>query len=228
MLGQIIYSANGRGRMRLEEVNTYGLRVLRVQVDPDSCWAKHRLQKASRFFRRSGVRRVLVPDGFEGWAALEKQGLHRVDPVRFLRAQAAPLTLAALRRRAQEPGRCAVALRGIRVDRDVVNAAEELCLQVRDVCISVVRGGQELSDHLRWEYGAAVCPDHPAVSAAVRFDPRTGEQGVVVLDLFSPQPSLGGGGITLSGINQTETELLPLLAALWEVGKVQKRDLEFT
>lgn len=201
---------------------------MRAKVDPEGYWAKRRIQKVSRLFCRSGVRRVLVPNGFEEWAALEKHGLRRVDPVGFLRAQAAPLAIAALRRQGREPGCCAVALRGIRVDRDVANAAEELCLQVRDVCISVVRGGQELSDYLRWEYGAAVCPDHPAVGAAVRFDPRTGKQGEAVLDLFAPKVSLSGGRVTLLGVNPTETEVLPLIAALWEVGKVQKRDLEFT
>ena len=228
MLGQIVYSSNRGGKVRLEEGNAHGLRVLRAEVDPEGYWAKRRIQKASRMFRRSGVRRVLVPDGFEAWELLEQKGLRRVDPVFFLRAQAAPLTLAALRRREQDPRHCAVALRGVRADRDVVNAAEELCLQVRDVCISVVKGGQELRDHLRWEYGAAVCPDHPEVAAAVRYDPRTGQQGGVVMDLFAPEPCLCGGGIALPAAKPTETEVLPLLAALWEIGKVQTRDLEFT
>ena len=228
MLGQIVYSTGSCGRLRLEEGSIHGRPVLRAKVDPEGYWAKHRLQKAGRLLGRSGVRRVLVPEGFEGWAALEKQGLRRVEPVGFLRAQAAPLTLAALRRREREPERCAVALRSVRADRDVVNAAQELCLQVKDVCISVVRGGEELSEHLRWEYGAAVCPDHPTVAAAVRFDARTGRQGEMVLDLFAPKADLCGGGIALSGINGAETELLPLLAALWEAGKVRKSDLEFT
>ena len=228
MLGQIVYSAGKYGRLRLEESNTHGLWVLRVGLEPDGYWAKHRLKKAARLLRRAGVRRVLVPDGFEGWETLGRSGLCRVDPAPFLRAQAAALTLAALRRHSWAPERCAVALRSVRADRDVVNAAEELCPQVKDVCISVMRGGQELSDYLRWEYGAAVCPDHTGVAAAVRFDPRTWEQGGIVLDLFAPQPDLCGGGISLLGMEQTETQPLPLLAALWEVGKVEKRDLEFT
>ena len=228
MLGQIVYSTQGHGRLYLEEATVHGLPMLRAAIDPGSCWAKHRLKKAGKLLGRAGVRRVLVPQGFAEWEVLEKFSLRRVDPMPFFKAHAAPLAVAELRRQGREPGQCAVALRAIRTDREVVQAAQELCAQVRDVCISVPKGGAQLSDRLRWEYGVAVRPDYGCVPAAVRFDSRTWDQGAAVVDLFPPGPDLQSIQVRLKGLNETENEHFPLLAALWEGGKVKKDDLEFT
>lgn len=228
MLGQIVYSTQGRGRLRLEEVSLCGLPVLQVKVDPEGRWGRHRLKKVGKLLARSGTRRVLVPEGFAQWELLERYALRRVDPMPFLRAHAADLAVAALRRQGDQPEQCAVALRAVRTDRDVVRAAQELCTQVRDVCISVPKGGGQLSDRLRWEFGVAVRPDFGCVPAAVRFDSRTWDRANTVVDLFPPGPDSEHTWVRLKGLDGVETEHFPLLAALWEGGKVQRSDLEFT
>ena len=228
MLGQIVYCGRDQGRLRLERAVAAGLPVLQVRVDPDRFWAKGRVKRAGRLLARAGAARVLVPEGFSYWPELERSGLRRVDPFPFLRGHAAQLAVSALRRRGETPEKCAVALRGGRVDRDLARAAQELCPQVRDICISAPRGREELEKHLRWELGVAVCPDFEGVPAAVRFDANTWDRGGTVLDLFPPQPELGQVEIRLSGLKVGETEYFPMLTALWEAGKVEKSDLEFT
>jgi hypothetical protein len=49
-----------------------------------------------------------------------------------------------------------------------------------------------------------------------------------VLDLFPPAPGLDGVQVRLILENQEEIMPFDLLCALWEAGKVQKCDLEFT
>lgn len=59
-----------------------------------------------------------------------------------------------LRREGIPPHQGTVALRGRRVDRDMVRAAEFLCSRVRDVAVSAPVGGGELAAWLRREFGA--------------------------------------------------------------------------
>ncbi|MCI8870031.1 MAG: hypothetical protein HFF39_05735 [Lawsonibacter sp.] len=226
MLGQIVYQAGARPR--LERAQAGGLRVLRAELDPEGFWGERRLRRAARLLARAGAVRVLVPRGFDRWEALERQGLRRVDPLPFLRAHAAVLAVAALRKAGQDPARCAVALRGERAGRDLERAAHQLCALVREVCVSAPRGGEALSGTLRWEYGVAVRPDFAEVPAAVRFDPGTWAAGGAVLDLFPPSPCLGPVGVSLPGLEAGDGDPLCLLAALWEAGKVDGGALEFT
>ena len=79
---------------------------------------------------------MLVPEGFAAWPLLERYGLRRVDPVPFLRAHAAPLTLALLAHMGVPPQQACVALRGREVDRSMVQAAQVLCPQVREIAVS--------------------------------------------------------------------------------------------
>ena len=226
MLGQIVYRTGARPRV--ERAQAGGLSVLRAELDPEGYWGKRRLRRAARLLARAGAVRVLVPRGFSGWEALEAHGLRRVDPLPFLRAHAAPMAVAALERAGRDPARCAVALRGERAGRDLERAARQLCPQVREVCVSAPRGGEALCGALRWEYGMAVRPDFAGVGAAVRFDSGTWDAGDAVLDLFPPSPGLGPLRVGLPGLDPGDGELLCLLAALWEAGKVDSGALEFT
>lgn len=228
MLGQIVFSAGKRGNGALEETSLHGLSVLRVAVDPDGFWAGHRLHRAGKKLARAGVRRVLVPEEFRHWEKLENWGLGPVDPCPFLQANAASLSVAALRGSGRVPERSSVALRALKADRMVVMAAEELCAQVREVCIAAPRGGEALSRRLRWEYGMAVLPDRKDVSGAVRFAPETWEAGECVLNLFREGLGENRVSITVPGLKNHETGRIFLLAALWEGGKLKKGDLEFT
>lgn len=228
MVGQIIYRVQRGGGLLVEETSLRGLHILRLGLDPDSMWMKRSVKRAGRILARSGARRILAPEDFSHWPLLERCGLREVEPVRFLRAQAAPLALAMLEKNGHRPERCAVALRGNRVDRGVERTAVELCARVRDVCISIPRGGEALQQILHREFGVAVRPDHGGVEGAVRYSPDTRDDGAKVLDLFGIQAEPGGLKIKISGLVQSDTPDLHLAAVLWEGGQVEREDLEFT
>ena len=168
MLGELVYCADGDGQPRRQE--RYGLTVLRAEVRPGGWGEAGRLKRAARRLARLGVCRVLVPEEFCRWELLCRWGLGPVDPVPFFRACAGGLALAALRREGIPPHQGTVALRGRRVDRDMVRAAEFLCSRVRDVAVSAPVGGGELAAWLRREFGAPIRPDSGEIPAAVRFD----------------------------------------------------------
>lgn len=228
MLGQIVFSARDGGWPRLERREVCGLPVVQVAVEPDGVLGRARLRRAGKLLAGAGVRRVLVPEGFDRWELLRRRGLVPVDPVPFLQAHADALAVAALRKNGRVPERERVAVRAVKAHRGVILTAEALCQQVREVCISVDQGGEALERSLRWEYGMAARPDGGDVAAAVRFAPETLEAGGAVLDLFQPAMDTAGVQIALPGAKMGEMEHFPLLAALWEGGKVRKRDLEFT
>ena len=152
MLGELVYCSDRDGKLRRQE--RYGLTVLRAEVRPGGWGEAGRLKRTARRLARLGVRRVLVPEGFCRWELLSLWGLEPVDPAPFLRACAGGLALAALRREGIMPQQGTVALRGRRVDRDMVRAAEFLCPRVRDVAVTAPVGGGELAAWLRREFGA--------------------------------------------------------------------------
>ena len=154
MLGQLVFSADGRERA--ERHDLYGLGVLQVRVRPGGWREKGRLRRGGKRLAQGGVRRVLVPQCFDQWYILERWDLRPVDPVPFLRFHAPQIVLAALKRREIVPDRAAVALRGKRVDRDMARCAQLLCPLVRQVAVSAPQGGEKLSLWLRREYGLPV------------------------------------------------------------------------
>ncbi|USF27983.1 hypothetical protein N510_002941 [Firmicutes bacterium ASF500] len=147
-----------RGRGTAEEGRLYGLPVLRGSVDPSGFWGERRLTRAGRSLRRGGALRVLVPRDFARWPLLERLGLRPVETEGFVRAQSAPLALAALERRGVAPDRATVALRGRRADRDMARTAAELCRRVRRLVVDAPSGGEELAVWLRWEFGLPILP----------------------------------------------------------------------
>ena len=222
MLAQIGYCS--RRGLWVEEDRLRGLPVLRVCFDPDGFWAGQWLKQAGRLLSRRGIRRAVVPEGFEDWRVLNGYGVRSVETEEFLRAQADGICLAALSRMGKAPQSSAVALRGAWADGYIVRSACRLCARVRDVCISIPGGGERLREHLRMEYGAAVRPDFSGVEAAVRFDPTAREDGGVVLDLFDPCPDLGALQLRLEG----EDCPIPVAAALWQAGKAKWEDIEIS
>lgn len=224
MLGQLILTPRGRGKP--EAVNLYGLTVLRVEVDSSGFWGKRRLCRAGRTLRRNGVVRVLAPE--ELLPLLGELGLRRVNPEPFVRAQAAPLALAALERLGLAPDRAAVALRGLRTDHDFLRTAEELCPRVRSLIIDAPRGGRELAQRLRREYGVPILPEGERGQAALVFQVGCSRRGEVSLELFGPRPQLAGLILTVPGLEEGDREDLPLLAALWEGGRLRPEDIKIT
>ena len=172
--------------------------------------------------------RVLAPPEFPHWELLEARGLRRVDPLPFLRFYAGELALAVLLREGIAPQRGTVALRGRRVDRDMVRAAEFLCPRVRELAVSARKGGEELSSWLRREYGMPVRPDGEGITAAIRFDKDAPAGGGRELFLYGGAPQLVGVRPRAAALAEGDQEDLPLLAALWETGRLEAFGLEFT
>ena len=182
MLGAITYDSGGAGRPR--RIERYGLPLLEVPLRPGGWRERGRVRAAARRLRRQGIVRVLAPPEFPYWELLEARGLRRVDPLPFLRFYAGELALAALRREGVAPQRGTVALRGRRVDRDMVRAAEFLCPRVRELAVSARQGGEELSAWLRREYGMPV---------------RPGRRSRRPSGLMRPPPAEGGGSCPCMG-----------------------------
>ena len=224
MLGHLILSPHGRGRP--EAVSLYGLPVLRVETDRSGLWGERRLRRAGRALRRGGVFRVLAPGDL--LPLLEDLGLRRVDPEPFVRAQSAPLALTALERRGLAPDRAAVALRGLRADRDMLRAAEELCPKVRGLIIDAPRGGRELAQRLRREYGVPILPEGEQGQAALIFQAGCPRREEVCLELYGPTPRLSGLTLTVPGLEEEDREDLSVLTALWERGRLRPEDIKIT
>ena len=228
MVGWLTWE-EGKGRPKLERTRLLGLRLLRLRCSAGRGMRgeERRLRQAVRLLRREGARRVLVPDGFACWELLEEEGLCPVDPAPFCRALAAPLVLALLKRRGVAPERATVLLRGVRVDRALFEAARSLCPMVRTLAVSAPEGGSDLCRLLRQEYGAAVpetagdrIPDGTA-----DFSPECSAISGA-LALYSPGLCLAGLELRVHGVQLPDAERLPLLALLWEEGRLPPEKIE--
>lgn len=217
-----------QGRGRAEKGRLYGLPVLRAEAGLEGFWGERRLRRAGRELRLGGVLRVLTPQGFARWPLLERLGLRPVEPERFVRAQSIPLALESLERQGLAPDRATVALRGLRVDRDMVRTAEELCRQVRRLVVDAPQGGAELAARLRRELGVPILPPGEAGAVSLRFQEGCPRQEVGDLDLYGPRPQLAGLTLTAPELAEEDREDLALLAALWEGGKLGRQDIKIT
>lgn len=224
LLGQLVVTPGGRGKAAAGRL--YGLNVLRAETNPEGLWGERRLRRAGRALYRGGAVRVLAPALL--LPRLAGFGLRLVDPEGFVRAQAVPLALAALERKGVPPGQATVALRGMRADRDMVRAAQALCPQVRRLIIDTPRGGEELAAWLRREFGAPVLPPGERGQVAVRFQEGPPLEEEVSLELYGPRPRLAGLRLSAPGLEREDREDLPLLAALWEGGRLGQKDIKIT
>lgn len=193
---------------------------------PEPCKPRH-ARRAARLLVKGGVRQVLTPDGFPYWPLLREYGLARVEPGDLCRTLGAPLALAALERGGVSPVMATVVLRGERVTRAMRLSALSLCPMVRNLLIAAPTGGSGLQAELRREYGVPAledCPGRPP-DLAVHFSPMAGK-GKMVLDLSGPAPELDGFSFAVGGADLPgDTERMPLLAALWENGRLQAGEI---
>lgn len=225
MLGRIVWRERPT---ELERVEVEGLPILQGGFPKSGWFYRARLGRYLKKLRRQGVRRMLVPEEFSGWEVAKKQGISPVNSISFLRKFSGDFLVFALKKRGYDPGKCAVALRGTRVGRDMIEAADRLVFQVRDICISAPHGGESLQNLLRQEWGLAVHPDGERVEGVIRFDSGGGAEGAVVLSLFGSHPQLGGVVVDPLRFSQfSEEERLQLLTVLWESGKIGREKLEF-
>lgn len=226
MLGQLVCEPGGRGRPEPERL--YGLNILRGAVDPDGFFGEGRLRRTVRNLRRGGVLRVLTAPGFDRWPLLTAFGLRPVEPEGFVRGQAVPLTLAVLERQGVSPDRATVALRGPRANRDMARAAAALCPRVRRLVIDAPRGGTELAEWLRREFGVPVLPGGERGALALSFQAGQSAPEETALELYGPRPGLAGLRLSVPRLAEGDRENLPLLAALWEGGRLAPEDVKIT
>lgn len=225
MLGQLIWSEKAAP---LEIVEVEGLRLLRGGFPPRGRFYEYRLGKYLKKLRGQGIRRMLAPPNFKHWELAKRQGIAPVNELNFLRSCGGELLLLSLKKAGKNPATCRVALRGTRVGRDMIQAAEFLVSYVRDISISAPHGGENLQNLLRQEWGLGVAPDGDFVEGAIRFDSGGGAEGGVVLSLFGDSPELGGLEVNVEKFPLfLETEPLKILAVLWETGKLTEDNLEF-
>ena len=218
MVGQLLWTPKGKGKAAAGRL--YGMNVLRAETDRWGFWRERRLCRAGRTLRQGGAGRVLVPRDFDRWELLTGFGLRPVDPTSFVRSQSAPMALELLRRRGLSPERSAVALRGDRADRDMLRTAACLCPQVRALVIDAPRGGGELAAWLRREFGVPILPPGGAGQIALEFQPGCSQGEEAALALYGPWPELAGLCLTAPELAEEDRDDLPLLAVLWEAGKL--------
>lgn len=226
MLGQLCFLPSGRSRVRRTEL--YGLPVLRASLRPTGWWGQWRMERALRALQTRGVRTVLLPSDFDRWETLEALGLRPVDPVPLLQAAAGPLALALLARAGIAPTQATVALRGERAGPELRRAAELLCPQVRQLVIDAPRGGTALAEDLRRRFGVPLLPRETAGDVGVLFSPGSVGTDRQTLRLSSPAPDLAGLRLSLPGLEEKDREKLPLLAALWQAGRLPVDRLKIT
>lgn len=195
----------------------FDLPFFRVDLPPNP--RPGHLRKAGRLLRAHGVRKAVAPPDFGAWDLLARYGVGPVEPGEFCRDCAAVLALALL----PDPASARVALRGDRVTRSLRMAALALCPQVREVVIVAPVGGDALRKELRREFGLPILEDLAArpPDLAVHFAPVMGMGGERVLDLAGPWPRPEGWRLSpIQGPLPEGTDRLPLMAALWENGRL--------
>lgn len=220
MVGWIRYSRGG-GRSQPQTEVLYGMTVLTMPFyEPDGSRQKRverSLRKLEQAFRRAGISRVIVPDNFPYRDCL---GLIRpVGPMPLYRAAADLLTLEVLHRKGIPPGGARAVLAGPRLCPELCGAAERLCSVVRELRIDVPgEEGEDFSRYLQHEFGVPVIPRTVSVDAVIAFG-ETGEPSDLRL--------WGEGGIRLGaeGLELPEEIGQPVLALLWERGRVKREKL---
>lgn len=228
MYGHVELCPEEKGwRIALSAQRVGGMSVLCAQVPaPPGLRRKallRRLRRAGERLWAEGINRVLVAADFPHalWGPLEQAGMAGVETGPFCRAQAVPLVLALLGRRGVEAAKATVCLTGESAVGEVQRTAELLAPQVARLVIDCPRQGVELARWLRREYGLPLVEPgslQPDVTAA--FD-RSGDGARTDLRLCGPVPELAGLRLEPEeGALPDGFAPLPLLAALWECGKM--------
>ena len=232
MVGWFAFS--GVRRFTLERTELLRMPLLRLNAPAprNERAAVRRAARGAQLLERAGCRRVLVPTGFPYWMMLKERGLRSIDPEPMVQALAMPLALADLKRKGIELRKAVVALQGERVNRAFFETAQMLCPQVRLLSIAAPNGGEDLRRFLREEFGAAsleaeaLTPD-----CTLLFSPgRTQGQkkaGNQPLHLYGWEPNLNGLSPRLTeGEIPEGVDPLPVLALLWEEGRISIDKLE--
>lgn len=219
-MGYLYVGERGELWPRPAPVRIRGLTLLGCPLPPAD--PLRRLDRGARALGRKGCGRVLLQRELRGpqaEAALRRRGLAPIDPLPLCRAKGGSLALALVEQ--LPPRRRRVALRGERGETAWA-AAAELCPRVGTLLLDFDAGEEALARRLRAVYGAAALHlgQGPAPQVSVEFSPRPGARAGTVLRLWG-EPGLAGLTLTAGG---EETDL-PLLALLWETGRVEPDDI---
>lgn len=225
MIGRI--AASRERALWIKASREYILEMPVLLAEVPAPWRPRRIRRVARLLRKQGVKRVLTPEEFPYRNLLEEGGLSMVETGEFCRCLAAPVCMAALHQAGISPLSATVVLRGERVTRAMRMSALSLCPRVKNLLIAAPVGGAGLQAELRREYGVPVLEDggFRQPDAALHFSPASGA-GKVVVDLSGPFPALKN-----FIFRQERGELpencasLPLLAALWEAGRLNPEDI---
>lgn len=226
MIGQLTWGK--QKKVRGERAELYGLPVLRVQLDPEGWLGPRRLRRAGAVLHRGGVMRTLIPRDFENWGTLRDCGLKKIDPIGFIRAQSELLTLSAVEKQGVALDRAVITLRGPRTDWELTRTALALCPKVRYLTIDAARGGEELANRLRWEFGMPLYPREERPTVAVSFGPVEERPAGMNLHLYGDSPDLAGLSIKAPALSQEDQFDLPLLTVLWEEGRLASENIRIT
>lgn len=121
-----------------------------------------------------------------------------------------------------------MALRGTRADRDMARTAAALCPLVRGLVIDAPQGGKELALWLRREFGVPVLPKGERGEVALSFQEGRPVPEEASLELWGPRPRLAGLRLSAPELEEADRENLPLLAALWEGGRLAPQAIKIT
>lgn len=231
MLGHICLAEAGGHRPLAAQEVVLNLPLLRVSVPQRGGMGERalcgRVRKGARLLAESGVRRVLTAPDFPCWDLLAEWGLRPVDPVPLCQAMAQPLALALLAGKSILPEHAIVSLQGQRVTHSFFGAALDLAPRVRALMIAAPVGGQELARHLRSACGLPVVEEGPSLvpDIVLRFSPLP-TPAENALHLYGAGPDLAGLELRPPWQNlPAEFAALPLLAALWEEGRLAAGEL---
>lgn len=222
----------GQGWTTVEYTTIMDVPVRHVEIarpwrESQRSWMRQ-LRRGCKLLCKGGCRRVLTQQDFPYWPVLQGWGLRPIDPTPFCQCMAVPLVLKVLEEQGIPPYRATVLLTGERAVRPMVETAQILCPQVPTLMIQAPRGGTNLCQFLREEYGVAVLEGDGGMSphVVVEFSPTTRPKSGTKLQLWR-------GGIDLAGhmISWGESAILEgvdnlsLVSFLWELGRIPREEV---
>ena len=209
MLGQIHWTQDRKVRMERERI--LGLPVLGLYLPLRRWETERKIRKGAQLLIRHGVTRVLTPPEFLWWPVLKEQGLRPVA-TGALRCALAPLWVEQmLGKKGVNGSRATVVLKGEREAPEMVWIARDLCSFVRNLAFDIPNA-EGLGARLRKEYGLPILPV------------RVSREDVTLC--FEDGPVLSGVEYALKHADiPPDCDVLPMLSALWESGRVKIEDI---
>ena len=236
MLGMILWKDHRRGKraVTIGERCVLHVRFACAEIERGErtpvAVLRRRVRSAMRRLEKLGVTEMVLPENFEISNVWEEVGIRPVSTLALRRAIAADWVRLALEEQGITGTSVRIAVAAEEMNGELVQAVTELSLRYRYVLLDLPRGGEELTRHLRREYGISLLlsPSQEQVAGAeavVLFSPKQAwnEKNPVVLRLFDEQVPLPGLALPLAieeqlpdGLNRGQ-----LLAALRQTGTLR-------